>query len=129
MPQSFFPAYCGIVLLSAALCQKLFVVRPPHLPVGLRCWLAAAPSLSCHACLQLLLCASPPPVQQSLCCLQLPCCMLLALRCRNVQAEAGLSHAKRHGKAGLDLLAQPFWLLACRRTRRCRRYPAASPRP
>jgi hypothetical protein len=27
MPLSFFPAYCGIVLLSAAVVQKLFVVR------------------------------------------------------------------------------------------------------
>lgn len=31
MPLSFFPAYCGVVLLSAAVIQKLFVVSVQQL--------------------------------------------------------------------------------------------------
>jgi hypothetical protein len=40
MPLSFFPAYCGIVLLAAAAVQKLFVVRAemPGTSRGLGCF-------------------------------------------------------------------------------------------
>lgn len=37
MPLSFFPAYCGIVLLAAAAVQKFFVVGAPGNLVSFEC--------------------------------------------------------------------------------------------
>lgn len=69
MPLSFFPAYCGIVLLSAAAVQKLFVVRGTQNALRKQCCFAlrCVWMQSCACTLEQLCTIAGPAPWQLLC--------------------------------------------------------------